>query len=51
MYQIFEIMTDGKQYFRFETDDKFEAEVWIDHHKYDHSVIRSKSKLIIVSMK
>lgn len=47
MYKVFEIFPDGNKIFRFESDDIFECEVFINHHQYDYCVIRSKSKLII----
>lgn len=42
-YTVYEVFPDGKQFFRFESDDRFECEVYVAHHKYDHKV----SKLII----
>lgn len=42
-YIVYEVFPDGKKFFRFENDDRFECEVYVDHHKYDHRV----SKLVI----
>lgn len=44
MYKVYEIFSDGKRFFRFESDDKFNCEVYIHHHYYDCKY----SKLIIV---
>lgn len=40
MFAVYEIFPDGKKFFRFESDDRFECEVYVDHHKYDHRVSR-----------
>ena len=40
MYIVYEIgkkgkaYEDGKRFFRFEHKDRFECEVYVDHHKY-----------------
>lgn len=44
-YTVYEIFPDGKCFWRFESEDKFECEVYVGHHKYDNP--RSKSTLII----
>lgn len=44
---VYEVMPDGKKYFRFESDDRFDCEVYVEHHKYDYSVMRAHSKLVI----
>ena len=38
MFTVYEVFPDGKRFFRFESNDSFECEVYIDHHKYDHRV-------------
>lgn len=43
-YTVYEVFPDGKRFFRFESDDHFECEVYVDHHKYSVSV---RGKLII----
>lgn len=40
MFAVYEIFPDGKKFFRFESDDRFECEVYVDHHKYNHRVSR-----------
>ena len=42
-HTVYEVFPDGKKFFRFESDDRFECEVYVYHHQYDHKV----SKLII----
>lgn len=42
-YTVYEVFPDGKKFFRFESDDHFECEVYVYHHEYDHR----ESKLII----
>lgn len=44
-YTVYEVFPDGKRFFRFESNDLFECEVYVDHHKYDHKT----SKLVIES--
>ena len=39
-YQVFEVFPDGKKFFRFESADRFECEVYIEHHKYDRRIGR-----------
>lgn len=49
MFVVYEIFkTDGKKFFRFESEDKFTCEVYVDHHKYDYgALLNGKSELII----
>lgn len=42
-YTVYEVFPDGKKFFRFESDDHFECEVYLAHHKYDYRI----GKLII----
>lgn len=42
-YVVFETFPDGKRFFRYESDDYFECEVYVAHHKYDSRI----GKLII----
>lgn len=43
MYRVYEVFPDGKRFFRFESNDKFECEVYVYHHEYDCKY----SKLIV----
>lgn len=45
MHAVYEIFPDGKKFFRFESADRFECEVYIAHHQYDYKI----GKLIIES--
>lgn len=38
MYIIYEVFSDGKKFFRFKSDDPFECEVYMEHHKYDNRI-------------
>lgn len=42
-YIVYEAFPDGKRFFRFESNDRFECEVYVAHHKYDYRI----GKLII----
>lgn len=35
IFAVYEVFPDGKKFFRFESNDRFECEVYVDHHKYD----------------
>lgn len=39
-YTVYEVFSDGKKFFRFESNDLFECEVYVEHHKYDHRASR-----------
>ena len=43
LYQVYEVFEDGKRFFKFESNDKFECEVFVAHHQYDHR----ESRLVI----
>lgn len=44
MFIVYEIFKkDGKKFFRFESKDKFDCEVYVYHHQYENK----KSNLII----
>ena len=43
-YTVYEEFPDGKRFFRFENEDRFECEVYVFQHKYDRGV---SGKLII----
>lgn len=45
LHTVYEIFPDGKKFFRFESTDRFECEVYIAHHQYDRKI----GKLIIES--
>lgn len=47
---VYEVFNDGKEIERFSSNDKFECEVYLDHHKYDNSIIRSGSSLVIKNL-
>ena len=38
VYSIYEVFADGKKFFRFKSDDLFECEVYMEHHKYDNRI-------------
>lgn len=38
MYIIYEVFSDGKKFFRFKSDDPFECEIYMEHHKYDNRI-------------
>lgn len=38
MYVIYEVFSDGKKFFRFKSDDPFECEIYMEHHKYDNRI-------------
>ena len=44
-YTVYEVFPDGKKFFRYESDDRFDCEVYVSHHWYDHP--NASSKLII----
>lgn len=46
-YTVYEIMPDGKKFFRFESNDRFDCEVYINNHCYDYNVMRANSALVI----
>lgn len=43
LYIVYEVFPDGKKFYRFESNDLFTCEVYVDHHQYDHR----ESKLVI----
>lgn len=47
-YTVYELHKDEKTYERFSSNDKFECSVYVDHHKYDNSITRSGSRLIVI---
>ena len=49
MFVVNEVFnTDGKKFHRFESEDKFTCEVYVDHHKYDYgALLNGDSELII----
>lgn len=49
MFAVYEVFnSDGKRFLRYESDDKFDCEVYVEHHKYDYcAVLNGESKLII----
>ena len=47
MFTVFEVFPDGKKLFRFESNDRFDCEVYINNHYYDYCVMRANSKLVI----
>lgn len=46
-HTVYEVMPDGKKFFRFESNDRFDCEVYVDQHWYDYSVMRAQSRLVI----
>lgn len=44
-YNVYEVFPDGYMMWRFNHDDRFECEVWMNHHCYDN--LRAHSYLII----
>lgn len=38
MFIVYEVFADGKKFFRFESDDPFECEIYMEHHKYDNRI-------------
>ena len=43
-YTVYEVFPDGKRFFRYESNDSFDCEVYVENHKYSYSV---SGKLII----
>ena len=37
-YTVYEVFPDGKKFFRFESNDHFECEVYVAHHQYDYRI-------------
>ena len=49
IYAVYEVHKDGKSYYRYSSSDRFECEVYVAHHRYDNSIMRSNARLVIVS--
>lgn len=49
MFTVYEVFkTDGKKFRRFSSDNRFDCEVYVDHHKYDYgAILNGKSELTI----
>ena len=48
MYRVYEeFKSDGKRFFRFESADRFECEVWVDHHQYERAVCNGWSQFVV----
>ena len=47
MFAVYEIFPDGGKYLWFENADRFECEVFVEHHRYDTGMIRRKGFLVI----
>lgn len=49
MFKVIEVFkNDGQKFVRFESNDKFECEVWIAHFQYEiPAVLNGRSELII----
>lgn len=47
-YTVYELHKDRKTYERYSSNDKFECLVYVDQHKYDYSITRSGSRLIVI---
>lgn len=40
MYIVYEVFkSDEKKFYRYESKDRFDCEVYIEHHKYDYGAI------------
>lgn len=50
MFTVYEVFkADAKKFLRFESDDRFECEVYVSNHCYDYgSLLKGYSNLIIV---
>ena len=46
-YAVYEVFPDGKKFLRFESDDLFDCEVYVNNHCYEYQVMRANSKLVI----
>ena len=49
MFVVYEVFkADGKKFFRFESEDKFTCEVYVDHHKYDYGALLNGASVLII---
>ena len=46
-YKVYEVFPDGKRFFRFESDDFFDCEVYVNNHICERTVSMGLSKLVI----
>jgi hypothetical protein len=47
MCRVYQECKDGKRFFLFEHEDRFECEVYVDHHKYDRAYTTCGAKMLI----
>lgn len=49
MFTVYEIFKDdGKKFFRFESEDRFDCEVYVSHHCYDAGALRNGKSVLVI---
>ena len=46
VYEIFK--SDEKKFFRFESEDRFECEVYVSNHCYDSTALRKGNSVMVI---
>lgn len=36
MFAVYEVSEGKRDLWRYESEDRFNCEVWVDHHSYEH---------------
>ena len=49
MFRVYEVFySDGKKFLRFECEDRFTCEVYVEHHKYDYGAILNGASHLVI---
>jgi hypothetical protein len=49
MFVVYEVFkTDGKKFYRFESEDKFDCEVYVYHHIYDYGALLNGKSILVI---
>jgi hypothetical protein len=49
MFVVYEVFkADGKKFYRFQSEDKFDCMVYVDHHKYDFGAISNGDSELVI---
>ena len=50
MFVVHEVFkSDGKKFLRYQSEDKFDCEVYVFHHQYDYGAILNGDSQLIIS--
>ena len=49
MFTVYEVFkADGKKFFRFESEDRFDCEVYVHNHCYDCTALRKGNSELVI---